>query len=179
MDEQSVTVIPLQMAMSIMVLLQLRWNRVGSGGAFSENPVQSQNLLMMFPGVFCWYAIKLLNSSSLDLIPLAFQEITVRLDLFMLQGLKVNFVSWQLLNGPEAFVLYWDGMCYFDEILEQVEGLSHCRGVELFKSVTGRLGGGVGSWGCGLGRLFGGAGVNCWRDVAFLVPYSQKLNWVA
>ncbi|GFW03518.1 hypothetical protein TNCV_3020301 [Trichonephila clavipes] len=133
MDEQSVTVISLQMAMSIMVLLQLRWNRVGSGGAFSENPVQSQNLLMMFPGVFCWYAIKLLNSSTLDVIPLAFQEITVRLDLFMLQGLKVNFVSWQLFNGPMAFVLYWDGMCYFDEFLEQFEGLSHCRGVELFK----------------------------------------------
>ncbi|GFW40578.1 hypothetical protein TNCV_4824141 [Trichonephila clavipes] len=54
MDEQSVTVIPLQMAMSIVVLLQLRWKRVVSSGTLSENPMRSQNLLIIFPGVFCW-----------------------------------------------------------------------------------------------------------------------------
>ncbi|GFX70950.1 hypothetical protein TNCV_1689331 [Trichonephila clavipes] len=50
MDEQSVMVIPLQMAMSIVVLLQLRWKRVGSGGALSVYPVLSQNLRIIFPG---------------------------------------------------------------------------------------------------------------------------------
>ncbi|GFT03630.1 hypothetical protein TNCV_3135921 [Trichonephila clavipes] len=57
------------------------------------------------------------------------EDITVRLHLFLWWGLNVDFVSYHLTNGSEATVLCGDGGGYFDKFLEQIKGLSHCRGV--------------------------------------------------
>ncbi|GFY32581.1 hypothetical protein TNCV_673361 [Trichonephila clavipes] len=54
MEVLSMTVIHLHMAMSIVELLQERCKRVGSGGTLRENPVLSQNLLIICPAVFYW-----------------------------------------------------------------------------------------------------------------------------